>query len=179
MLNTDDFGLVVVDIQGKLARIVHNSDSVIRQTQKLIQCCQALAIPIVVLEQNPSGLGHTVEELATLLAKEDVIEKHHFDGMQEDSVRRAILSKGKKNWLVAGIEAHICVYQTVLGLRTHNCTPMVLTDCIASRSQSNRDLAVTKLQQLGVATSSVEMSVYQLLGSSNHPAFKRILDIIK
>ena len=74
MLNTDDFGLVVVDIQGKLARIVHNSDSVIRQTQKLIQCCQALAIPIVVLEQNPSGLGHTVEELATLLAKEDVIE---------------------------------------------------------------------------------------------------------
>lgn len=179
MISVNNCGLLIVDIQGKLARLVHDSEAIIQSTRKLIECCQLLSVPIVILEQNPQGLGHTVEELAEHLTEIEPIEKHHFDGIREDVVQQVLSHSGKQYWLVVGIEAHICVYQTVNGLKSNGYTPIVVSDCISSRTLANRALAIANMRQSGIEVTSLEMCLYQLMGSSQHPAFKHILNVVK
>ena len=90
MLQKENCGLIVVDIQGTLARIVQQSDLFIDNTAKLIQCCKLLSIPIIWLEQNPKGLGSTVPEISNLLTESAVNEKSHFNALFEDSIKDAI-----------------------------------------------------------------------------------------
>jgi nicotinamidase-related amidase len=179
MLKIAECGLLVVDVQGKLARMVEHSEQIIANTEKLIKCSQKLDLPIVCLEQNPAGLGKTVPELAELLPANVFYEKHHFNGLQEPTIRDAVTQTGRTHWLVAGIEAHICVYQTVLGLLQQHLTVSVVSDCISSRVQTNIDLALNNMQNHSVNITSVEMAVYELLSSSRHGSFKEILNIIK
>ena len=179
MISVNNCGLLVVDIQGKLARLVHDSEAMIQSTRKLIECCQLLSLPIITLEQNPQGLGHTVEELTEHLTEIEPIEKHHFDGLREKAVLNALANSGKQHWLVVGIEAHICVYQTVNDLQSNGYTPIVVSDCISSRTLANRALAIANMRQLGIGITSLEMCLYQLMGSSQHPAFKHILNVVK
>ena len=80
MLEKENCGLVLVDVQGSLARMVHNSESMVTQTQKLLKCCQLLSIPIIWLEQYPKGLGATIPELSELMVGNTVNEKIHFNG---------------------------------------------------------------------------------------------------
>jgi len=175
----NDHGLLIVDIQGKLAQLVHNSASFLQQTRKLIQCCQQLHLPIVVLEQNPEGLGTTTPELAEILGATARYSKCHFNGFAEEHIQLAIKKAGKKHWLVAGIEAHICVYQTVTALKNAGYEPKVLRDCIASREAENIQLAIDNMRNNNISISGFEMAIYQLMASSEHPAFRDILRIIK
>lgn len=179
MLNTDNCGLVVVDVQGTLALNVSHSDTVLTNIQRLIQCCKVLSIPIIWLEQYPKGLGRTIDEISSLLTDVPVYEKQHFNGLREANIADAIKTSGKKQWLVTGIEAHICVYQTVCGLLELDYHVEVVTDAISSRAASNVELAITKMANRGVQLTSVEMAVYELLQQAGTPAFKAILPLIK
>lgn len=179
MSSADNYGLLVIDIQGKLAHLVNNGSAVIANTAKLIKCCQLLSIPIVVLEQNPKGLGSTTSELQSALNNYQPMTKHSFNGMAETQIKQKIASLDKSHWLVAGIEAHICVYQTVLGLLAENYQVELVSDCIGSRKESNRALAIDNIRRLGANITSVEMCIYQLLQTSKASSFKPILEIIK
>ncbi len=180
MLEKEDCGLLLVDVQGSLARIVQNSDIFIANTKKLIQCCKLLSIPVIWLEQNPKGLGATILEISELVSdSSNVNEKFHFNALLEDSIKREIKATGRRQWLVAGIEAHICVYQTVLGLINEGFETEVVMDCISSRKQSNIDLAVTKMQNKGANITSLEMCVFELMNTSKTESFNEILLLIK
>jgi nicotinamidase-related amidase len=179
MLLKENCGLMLVDVQGSLARMVQNSDLFIANTKKLLQCCQVLSIPVIWLEQNPKGLGATVPELSELMTQFSVNEKFHFNALFEESISSAIKDTGKQQWLVAGIEAHICVYQSVLGLLSEGFKVEVVADCISSRSQANIELALLKMKDSGAGITSVEMCIYELLKSSKAEGFKEILSLIK
>ena len=179
MLNKNNTGLLLIDVQGRLARVVQNSELMIANLQKLIGCCKKLSLPIIWLEQNPNGLGKTIPELSEILVDDSVLVKSHFNGLYEQPVSEAIKSTTRKHWLVAGIEAHVCVYQTVLGLVKEGYMVDLVVDCISSRLQSNVDLAVTKMTNLGVNLSSLEMCVFELLKDSKDKNFRDILTIIK
>lgn len=179
MANVQDTGLLVVDIQGKLARLVHDSERMLANTVKLIRCCQLLSVPVVVLEQNPEGLGPTVPEITAHTPCSAHFEKHCFDAMRESAVRNYLNRLPQDNWLVVGIEAHICVFQTARGLLDEGLSVEVMADCISSRTRSDADLAIDCLRRLGANISSVEMCVYDMLKSSKHPQFRAILDIVK
>ena len=179
MTSADNYGLLVVDIQGKLAQLVNNSDTLISNTIKLIKSCQLLSIPIVVLEQNPKGLGSTTPELQSALNNYQPLEKYYFNGVAETHIKQKIASVNKSHWLVAGIEAHICVYQTVQGLLAENYQVELVSDCISSRKESNIALAIDNMRRLGVNITSVEMGIYQLLQTSKANTFKQILEVIK
>ena len=179
MLIHDRCGLIVVDVQGTLALSVYNSDKVIANIQRLIQCCQILNIPIIWLEQYPTGLGRTVEDISSLLVNIPCYEKKHFNALLEPSIENAIKDSGKTQWLVTGIEAHICVYQTVCGLLERHYEVEIVTDAITSRALSNVELAVEKMSDEGAKQTSVEMAVYELLKRASTPEFKAILPIIK
>lgn len=179
MLQKEGCGLILVDVQGSLARIVQHSDLFIDNTKKLIQCCKLLSIPVVWLEQNPKGLGATIPEIAELLQDSTVNEKAHFNALFEESIKEVIKSTDKKRWLVAGIEAHICVYQTVLGLLVEGFEVDVVSDCISSRLQSNIDLSLIKMRDNGASITSLEMCVFELMKSAKINNFRDILSIIK
>ncbi|MBL4822655.1 MAG: isochorismatase family protein [Colwellia sp.] len=179
MLEQKNCGLIVVDVQGNLARIVQQSDLFIDNTRKLIQCCKLLSIPVIWLEQNPKGLGETVPELSELMGESIVHEKIHFNALFEEPIKEAIKATDKKRWLVVGIEAHICVYQTVLGLLNEDLEVDVVSDCISSRLQSNIDLALIKMSYSGASITSLEMCVFELMKSAKVNGFKEILSLIK
>lgn len=179
MLEKEGCGLIVVDIQGGLARIVQQSDLFINNTKKLIQSCQLLSIPVIWLEQNPKGLGATVPELAELMGESTINEKIHFNALFEDPIKDVLKATGKKRWLVVGIEAHICVYQTVLGLLNESYQVDVVSDCVSSRLQSNIDLALVNLRESGASITSLEMCIFELMKSAKMDDFREILSIIK
>lgn len=179
MIELEDCGLLVIDIQGKLAELVHNSDSLLSYNQKLIRICKTLEIPIIAVEQNPQGLGRTHPQLLAELDGVTFYEKSHFSALLEPTIVEALKASGKKHWLVTGIESHICVYQTVLGLVDQGYNVDVVTDCISSRAFSNVELAIANMRALGVSMTSVEMITYQLLKTSEHHAFRDILKIVK
>ncbi|MCF7363987.1 hydrolase [Vibrio diazotrophicus] len=179
MLNKENTGLIIVDVQGKLARLVSNSDAVISNCAKLIKGAQALRLPIVWLEQNPNKLGQTVEELKTLLNDRNPIAKFTFDACREPNFVEAIKTSGKTSWLICGIEAHICVYQTAIHLKKMGFEVSLVSDCVSSRDQSNKDLAIQKLAGSGVDITGLEMCLYELVEDCRAPEFREILNLIK
>jgi nicotinamidase-related amidase len=180
MLAKDTTGLIVVDIQGKLARLVHDSESFISHCEKLIKAAQTLALPIIYLEQNPDKLGSTIEEVHSLLAPLEAIEKFTFNACEATEFRAAVQAESQvTTWLVCGIEAHICVYQTAIGLLDRGYDVHLLSDCVSSRTQTNKQLGITALMNKGVAITGLEMCLYELVKDCRAPEFRSILGLIR
>ena len=179
MLDRDNTGLLIVDIQGKLARLVDNSETVIANCGKLIEGAKALDLPIVWLEQNPAKLGHTVPELAQLLEGHTALTKFTFDGCLEPTVLDAVQQAKVDNWLVCGIETHICVYQTSTHLQQLGYQVQLVQDCVSSRLAENKQLGIQRMASQGIHISGLEMCLYELVKDCRLPAFKHILKLIK
>ena len=179
MLLQEKTGLIIIDVQGKLARIVHNSEKLATNLEKLIRGCQILSIPIIWAEQNPKGLGATIPELEKLLQDQKPIQKFSFNALDNETFKQAIIDSGRKQWLICGIEAHICVYQTVMGLLAYNFEVEIVADCISSRSEESMLIALQKLQHKGAALTNIEMCLYELIKDSRREIFKEILTLIK
>ena len=179
MLRKENTGLVVVDIQGKLARLVHDSEALIANCATLIKGVQALGLPIIWLEQNPDKLGATVDELGSLLEGKQPITKFTFDGCQEPQFAQAIQAANVNTWLVCGIETHICVYQTASSLKGLGFEVQLVADCVASRTLANKELGVSKLAKSGVEVTGLEMCLYELVGDCRSAEFRDILGLIR
>lgn len=179
MLIRQDTGLIVVDIQGKLAQIVHDSGSLISNCKKLVLGAQVLELPIIWLEQNPDKLGATHSEISQVLSSLSPITKYTFNSCNEPDFLAAIEASGVTNWLICGIEAHICVSQTAQGLMERNYKVHLITDCVSSRKAENKQLALTKMTELGVQTSGLEMCLYELVADCRNDEFRPILHLIK
>jgi nicotinamidase-related amidase len=178
MLSKENTGLIVIDIQGKLARLVHDSDVLLSNCAKLIQGVQLLNLPIIGLEQNPEKLGATVEELNPLLSCQP-IPKFTFDASEEPNFLEAIRMANVGTWLLCGIEAHICVYQTALNLKAKGFSVQLVNDCISSRTLENKHLAINKLVNIGVELTGLEMCLFELVKDCRAPEFKGVLNLIK
>ncbi|MCK8070481.1 hydrolase [Vibrio sp. 1CM23M] len=179
MLMRQNTGLVIVDVQGKLARLVDDSDALIANCGKLVQGAQVLGLPIIRLEQNPEKLGATVDELNDLLSDAKPIPKFTFNACNEPKFVEAVQDKDVDTWLVCGIEAHICVYQTAMGLLELGYKVQVVGDCVSSRTALNKDLAIRRLTDAGVQITGLEMSLYELVKDCRAPEFKPILGLIR
>ena len=183
MLKKESTGLIVVDIQGQLTRLVHDSDALVSKCEKLIKGIQALELPILWLEQNPEKIGPTVEELSTLLSSptshQEPIIKYTFDGCENDQFIDAVKATNVDTWIVCGIEAHICVYQTAISLKRMGFKVQIAADCVSSRELENKTLAINKLVNNGVELTGLEMCLFEHVKDCRVPVFKEILALIK
>ena len=179
MLDKQNTGLIVIDIQGKLAHLVHDSEVMIANCEKLIKGAQALSLPIIWIEQNQKKLGPTVDNLAAILTKQQPIAKFTFDACLAPKFIEAVQAANVDSWLICGIEAHICVYQTALHLNKLGCDVQLVGDCISSRSLDNKNLAVNKVLNHGIETTGLEMCLYELVKDCRAAEFKEILNLIK
>jgi len=178
MLERDNTVLVLVDVQAKLVPAMAERDLLINGVRKLVRGMGVLGVPVVRTEQNPAGLGPTVAEVADLLAGA-AITKTAFGCCGAPAFVDALGGLGRKQVLLAGIEAHVCVYQTAAGLLEAGYEVQVVADAIASRLPSNKAIACAKMTAAGAAITSVEMALFELLGVAEGPAFKEILKIVK
>jgi len=179
MLRKERTGLVIIDVQGKLAEIVHDSERVIANLVKLVQSAKLLGLPIIWLEQNPEKLGETIPALKAVLDSVKPISKYSFSAGGEPLFDAAVQETKVNTWLIAGIEAHICVYQTTLDLMTAGYTVELVSDCISSRSLENKELALAKLTRKGAEITCLEMSLFELIGDCQAAEFKQALSLIK
>lgn len=179
MLNKDQTLLVLVDVQGKLAQIVQNSEQMLANMTKLIQGLQLLDIPIIWLEQYPEGLGETSEQLKKHLNKQEPIRKMTFSACRSPGFTDALEAYDRTQVLVAGIETHVCVYQTAAMLKEQDYEVEVVADAVSSRTGTNKEIGLNKMQHLGIAPISVEMALYELMEEAGTETFKEMLKIIK
>ncbi len=167
LLTKQDTVLVLIDIQGKLARIVDNSEFVIQNIANMVQGAKVLGLPILWLEQYPKGLGPTP------------IEKITFSAYDTPEFVAALEATGRKKVLIAGIETHICVYQTTAHLLQNGYEVEVLADCVSSRTALNTQIGLEKMKQCGAKITSVEMALFEMQQIARGDEFKAISKIIK
>lgn len=179
MLTMSNTVLVLVDVQDKLARLMDQHENLVTNLRKLVQGVQVLGLPILWLEQNPAGLGPTIPELAELLAAQKPIAKLSFSCCGDENFLAALRATGRRQVLLAGIEAHVCIYQTAVDLLKLGYEVEVVADAVSSRASANRELALRKLDQLGVHSTCVEMALFELLGRAVGLEFKAMLKIIR
>ncbi|MGO3738241.1 MAG: hydrolase [Marinomonas foliarum] len=179
MLRKDKTGLVVIDVQGKLATIVHDSEAFIANLVKLVKAAKLLGMPVLWLEQNPEKLGATVPELCEVLDMVEPIAKYSFSACGEPAFVEAVKKAKMNSWLITGIEAHICVYQTALGLLDLGYDVELVRDCVSSRTIENKDMALAKLARKGAEVTSLEMCLFELIGDCRADEFRGALSLIK
>lgn len=144
----------------------------LERTQLFYKACSILGIPTIITEQYPQGLGKTVFECS-----EKPYEKSSFSCLGEPKVVKAL--KERKNWLIAGIEAHVCVLQTVRDLLKHGYTPIVLKDAISSRNKVDLESSLDEMKRLSVRITTVETVLFELMQDARHPHFKELSRLIK
>jgi len=169
--------LVIIDMQQKLVPVMHNQEDLIANVARLARFAGIVGLPTVVSEQ--SKLGPTIDQIASVLPSgAETIEKISFDCFGCGPFQEKLWEHDRPNLVLAGIEAHICVAQTGLsGLVGHGVH--VISDAVASRRESNRQVALDRLQQAGAVLSSTEMFMYEILRQAGTEEFKAVLPLVK
>jgi nicotinamidase-related amidase len=168
--------LVVVDVQEAFRKAIPSFDQVAASSATLVQGAEAVGVPVAITEQYPQGLGQTVPEVAEHLPEGTTpMAKVRFSATEAEGFDLA----GRDQALVAGIETHVCVNQTVLDLLDRGVEVHVARDAVASRTDENRDLGLEKMEAAGAVITSVETALFELVGGSDHPAFKQVQALIK
>ncbi|QYJ78384.1 hydrolase [Shewanella acanthi] len=180
MLKPEECVLVIVDVQGKLAQIMDNTEGLHRQLQTLIQGAQLFEIPILWLEQLPEKLGATSPVLQNLLLQStQPIAKHHFSGWPCLEFATALKTSTRPQVLLAGIETHVCVYQTCRDLLDQGYGVHVIADGVSSRSNDNKQLGLQMMLSHGAKLNNVESLLFELQHEAQGERFKALLKLIK
>ncbi len=180
LLNADKAVLLVVDIQEKFVPVVFAVERLIAKTTALIEAAKLLELPIVVSEQYPKGLGSTVKALSDILPEGAVrLEKTAFGCLGDQGIADHLKSLGRSQIMVCGLEAHVCVNQTVHQLLSAQYQVHLIEDALATRDPVNLEIGVRKMREAGAITSCVEMAIFELMGQSKHPKFKALQALIK
>lgn len=180
-LQPDDCALLVIDIQERLLPPIFNKDQLIRNSQLLIRLAGLLHMPVIATTQYARGLGGTVGDIASLLDGVAIFDKLEFSCFGNDQFCGALkMLPGKRNTvLVCGMEAHICVMQTVLGALNQGYLVHVASDAVGSRAESNWQIGLRRMEAAGAVISSTEMMMYELMRASGTPVFKEMLKHLK
>jgi nicotinamidase-related amidase len=179
MLSTENTVLLIIDVQEKLARVMAEKESLVVNLQKLIKGANILGLPVILTEQYPHGLGATVPEVMTLLPQIKPLEKMSFSCCDDVNFPEKLKGLNRQQVLVAGIEAHVCVYQTASGLLNAGYEVQVVADCVSSRTMENKRIAIHKMRDQGVGITSTEIVLFELLKTAENKHFKDISLIVK
>lgn len=179
MLTPDNTLLMIVDVQGKLAQLMHDRESLFRNLQILVQGAQILRLPIIWVEQNPAGLGPTLPEIAGLLAPLKPLPKMSFGACGDAAVMDAVQRTNRNRVLLAGIEAHVCIYLTAAELLTQGFQVEVVADAVSSRSARNKEIGLNKVTALRGGITCTETALFELLGTAAAPGFKEVVRLLK
>ncbi|MCE9618515.1 MAG: isochorismatase family protein [Planctomycetes bacterium] len=178
-LRINDAALLVVDLQTKFAKHIAKWDFVVTNAGILVRMANELAIPVIVTEQNPQSLGSTIPEITGLLPKgTPVFAKTRFSAYTSE-VAAQLRSLNRSQVLICGIEAQVCVLQTVLDLAANGRQPFLVTDAISAVDASQIAPAFRRMEHANGISTGTLSAMYELMQDSTHPKFKACLDLAK
>ncbi|MDA8099383.1 MAG: hydrolase [Nitrospiraceae bacterium] len=179
LLDNKNAALLIIDIQERLAVVMDRKDEVVRNTLHLVELAKAQNIPVVVTEQYPKGLGRTLPEISTSLPAYLPIEKVTFNCCGQPTFSEQIKGLGRKKIIVTGMETHICVLQTSLGLLKECYDVHLVQDAVCSRTEANWRSGLELVRDAGGVITNTETVLFQLLGAAGTPEFKMVSQRIK
>jgi nicotinamidase-related amidase len=171
--------LAVIDVQEAFRPAVLDFERVASNTAVLVQGARRMAVPVLVTEQYPKGLGKTVPEVADHLDGITPVEKVCFSAVDAGAFHSALGSMGRDQVLLCGIESHVCVNQTAEDLLAGGMEVHVAADAVTSRTEQNRDLGLHKMERSGAQLTSVETALFELLREAGTPEFKDVQALIR
>lgn len=178
-LTLDDTALIVIDVQEKFQPAIHGMDGVENACARLVRGCRELGAPILVTEQYPEGLGRTVPRVAEALGDFEPMIKMAFSLFRDDAISRAIVGLGRRNLLLVGVEAHVCLIQTALDALDAGFGVHWISDGISSRAEASAEAAARRAVQCGAFMATAEMALFQMLETAGHGKFRTISKIVK
>lgn len=179
MINKDNAIFVGIDFQEKLVPAMEEKEELLDNLNRVVSCMDVLEIPMIFTQQYTKGIGETVPEIKDVVRDFSYIEKNTFDCLLTEEFNNKIMKHKGKTIIITGIEAHICVEQTVLSLLKEGFGVIILADCIASRNVMNKHYSIRQMERAGGLIDTYESVIYKILGSSGHSKFKEISKIVK
>ncbi len=171
--------LLLVDVQERLTPVMHDPRRVLHHGSLLLRAARRLEIPVLASEQYPKGLGPTMVDLRQDLPQDAVCPKNSFSCCGDDTLMSRVRGLERDQVVIAGIEAHVCVLQTALDMKTAGFGVCVVRDACSARNPDHEDVAWARLLQAGVTVAVTEMVLFEWLGRAGTEAFKEISAWIK
>ena len=179
LLKKDDCLLLLVDLQKSMLANCVAADRVRNNAFILIDIARILNIPIILTEQNPRKLGTFLQELTAKSPNPVVFSKNQFGCFENETIQQAITATGRKTVIIAGIEAHICIFQTGIGGIRRGYRVQVVADAVSASNQMNLDVGLERLRRAGAVITSMEMAIFELLKQADTDEFRNVLPHIK
>jgi len=182
LCDSNDSVLVIIDIQPKLTAVMPTKvlARLQRNSTLLLKTAGQLKIPVIATEQYPSGLGKIEDEILKLMPDGSTcIQKTCFSCADADNFLETLTDSGRKQVILLGMEAHICVYQTAVDLLQQGYAVFVVIDGVCSRQRENYEVALLRLRQAGVVTCDTESVIFEWLRDAQHPDFKFISSLLR
>lgn len=175
----DNTTALVIDIQERLIPVMHEKDQLINNCEILLNGLKALNVETAVTQQYSKGLGETIPQIKECLENFSPIEKADFSCFEEKEYEAWLKQTGKQNVVICGMESHICVLQTAIDLKAAGFNPIIVVDCVASRTDKNKQIGLERLRHEGIMITSYESILFELTRSAKSPAFRTISGLVK
>ncbi len=177
-MNENNTAVIIVDIQERLSPAIADTDQLTDASVTLLRGAQILGLPIFATEQYPKGLGRTIEPLQKFLSDVGTFEKREFTYATEN-ILQALAGHDIEHVIVLGMETHICVFQGTRQLLDDGYEVYLPLECVGSRTNANKENGLYQLGKMGAHITNVETVLYDLIQTSEHPAFREISALIK
>jgi nicotinamidase-related amidase len=173
--------LILVDMQERLLAAMDKSDTaqVIARQKVMLNAARELQIPVIVTEQYPKGLGKTIPELSALVEGCPLIEKTSFSCFGELNFRKEIERRHFKSMVLMGIETHVCIQQTAIDALKRGFQVFLPVDAVKSRNASDSSVSLDLMARMDIYVSTSESILFSLLQDASHPAFKKVVALLK
>ena len=158
---------------------MYEKETLLRNCQILIQGLTKIKIPLLVTQQYTKGLGETVSEIKSVISDFSFVEKRNFSCCDEPVAMQKLNETGTKNIIICGIESHVCVLQTAVDLKEAGFNPIVVMDCVSSRSRENIEMARERFRYEEIMMTSCESILFELTRSSAATEFKAVSKLVK
>lgn len=170
---------VVVDYQEKILPAMAEKEQLIENSVKLLTGLHILEIPVMMTTQYAKGLGLNVPKICEAAGTEEYCDKKSFSIYEDEGARAKLNSFGKKNVILCGIEAHICVLQSIMGLVAAGYQPILIEDCVSSRKLHDKEVSIMRAREEGAIVTTYESLLFELTGGAGSDKFKQISNLVK
>ena len=170
---------LIIDMQERLFPVMNEKETLLKNCQILTEGLVALEIEQVVSQQYTKGLGDTLPEIKALIPDFSYIEKKEFSCWDNSEIAAKLKALDAKNIIISGIESHVCVLQTAVDLKAADLNPIVVMDCVSSRSAANYEMAKERFRTEDIMMTSYESILFELTRSAGDSAFRTISKLVK
>ena len=178
-IKAEDTAALIIDFQEKLVPAIADHDEIVAKAAIFAAGLKELGVPMSVTQQYTKGLGETVPAMKEAIGAFEPMEKTAFSAMGCDAFVEWVKAQGKKTILVCGVEAHICVLQSIVDLIGEGYRVFIVADCVGSRVVYNKDYAIQRAVQEGAFVTTCEGALYEMTQGAGTPHFKAISKLTK